>query len=89
MKNVTDRLGRPPQSWAATKFPREFGVLNTTAVKADVQVQALNVGHLDDTDAPGQQCRWRAEKGSPRLFPPKRHPGNRPQVKAGPAADGH
>jgi hypothetical protein len=89
MKNVTDRLDRAPQLWAATKFPREFGVLNTTAVKADVQVQALNWGHLDDVGAPGPQCRWRAEKGSPHLFTVKRPNGNRPQVKAGPAADGH
>ena len=89
MKNVTDRLDHAPQLWAATKFPREFGVLNTTAVKADVQVLALNGSHLDDAGAPRPQCRWRLEKGSPYLITVKRPNGNRLQVKAGLAAGGH
>jgi hypothetical protein len=89
MKNVTDCLDSAPQLWAATKFPREFGALNTTAVKADMQVLALNWGHLDDAGAPRLQCRWSAEKGSPHVFPVKRPAGNLPQVKARVAADGH
>jgi hypothetical protein len=65
----------------ATKFPREFGVLSTAALKADAQVAVLNRVHLDDRCTSRPRSGTRPEKGSS-WFPVMRPAGI-------PAADEH
>ena len=93
MKNVTDRRDRAPQLWAATKFSREFGELNTTALKADALVVVLSWAYHGAEGQSARQSTGRAEKGSPRRILVKQPTGNRLTVKAGMprrlAAGGH
>src|ERR1700751_6461784 len=81
MKNVTDPLRRPWHLCDATKFPREFGVLSTTALKADAQVVVLSWGHLKLRGASHPQSGTRPEKG-PGRFHVMRPAGIPARVKA-------